>query len=158
VSASLREIPLPTPPVTHYTLPQRKVNQHMRSSPRRMLSLFLILLVLTFTGCAARPIHPGSPNKFDSTAYDTLLVADNVIKNTKADLAANKFPASITPNVITALNDLVKFYNLADQAYRDYHAAALAGTATPSDQNALQGKLNDVANAVTSVKNAAGGR
>ncbi len=129
-----------------------------RTNPRIILAVFLVLVSFTFAGCASRPIHPGSPNQFDSTSYDSLVVADSVIKSTKADLDANKFPQAITPNVISALNLLVKVYNIADQGYKDYHQAALAGTATPADQNVLQQKLNDVSNAVTSVKNAAGGR
>lgn len=122
---------------------------------RRLFAVLLILL--SFSGCAARPIHPGAANQFDSTAYDTIFIAHNVIESTKADLAANKFPASIATNVVTALNKLVTAYNLADQAYLAYHNAALGGTATPAQQAALQSNINDVSNAVSSVASAKGG-
>ncbi len=128
-----------------------------RTSLRRILSLFFILLSFSLAGCAARPIHPGAANQIDSTAYDTIFVAHNVIESTKADLAANKFPAAIAPNVVTALNKLVTAYNLADQAYIAYHNAALGGTATPAQQAALQSSVTDVSLAVSAVASAKGG-
>jgi hypothetical protein len=116
-------------------------------------ALFCFLLV----ACAAHPIHPGTANSFDSGAYDTLLVADNVIQSTKADLAANKFPASISGNVKTALNSLIAAYNIADNFYcgqpvgtpltcspNSYHSLAMAGTATPAQSTQLQNDINQV--------------
>jgi len=123
-----------------------------------MKPVLILLLALSLSGCAPRAtIHPGAANQIDSNFYDTLFVTNNVIESTKLDLSANKFPPSITPNIVTALNKLVSLYNLADQEYKLYHASALAGTATPAQQQALQFKINDVSTAVTVLASAKGG-
>jgi hypothetical protein len=108
-----------------------------------------LIAVLILAGCAARPIHPGAANKFDSDSYDAVLVAHSVIETTKTDLANGAFPASIAGTVKTALNALIASYDLADQAYIAYHNAALAGTATTAQSTAVTNALNDV-NAKTS--------
>ena len=129
----------------------------VRYAQRMKLPSLLLIAVLSLAGCAARPVHPGSPNQFDSSVYDSLIVTHNVIESTKTDLAANKFPASIAPNVVNALNRLVEAYNIADQEYKNYHALALAGTATPADQTALNSKVTDMTSAVTALSSAKGG-
>lgn len=103
-----------------------------------------LILAAVLSGCAARQMHPGAANTFDSSAYDTVLVAHSVIESTKTDLANNAFPASIAGNIKTALNDLIKGYNVADTSYQTYHNAALAGKATPAQQTALSNALNDL--------------
>jgi hypothetical protein len=108
-----------------------------------------LIAVLILAGCAARPIHPGAANAFDSNAYDSVLVAHSVIETTKTDLVNGAFPAGIAGNVKTALNGLITSYDLADQAYIAYHNAALAGTATAAQSTAVTNALNDV-NAKTS--------
>jgi hypothetical protein len=108
-----------------------------------------LIAVLILAGCAARPIHPGAANKFDSDSYDAVLVAHSVIDTTKTDLANGAFPVSIAPTVKTALNALIASYDLADSAYLAYHSAALAGTATTAQSTAVTNALNDV-NAKTS--------
>ena len=106
--------------------------------------VFALSLVLLLAGCAAHVYHPGAANKFDSDAYDAVLVAHSVIETTKTDLANNAFPASIAGNVKAALNDLIKGYNLADEAYQPYHSAALNGTATATQSTAVTNALNDL--------------
>jgi hypothetical protein len=104
------------------------------------LAVFALAMVLT--GCAAtHPIHPGAANTFDSSSYDAVLVAHSVIETTKTDLANNVFPASIAGQVKTALNDLITGYNAADSAYQAYHQAAVAGTATTTQSNAVTAAL-----------------
>ena len=121
-------------------------------------ALFLlsaIVAISTAGGCAARVVHPGAANTFDSSAYDSVLIAHSVIETTKTDLANNAFPASIAGNVKTALNDLIKAYDTADSAYIAYHNAALAGTATAAQSTALTNALTDVntkTSALTSAK------
>ena len=107
---------------------------------RLIPAIALFLLV----GCAAHVTHPGAANKYDSDAYDAVLVTHNLIETTKTDLGNNAFPASITGNVKTALNDLIKSYDIADTAYVTYHSAALAGTATSAQQTALTNALTNV--------------
>jgi hypothetical protein len=105
---------------------------------------FLFLVGWLFAGCAAHAVHPGAANKFDSDSYDAVLVTHNLIETTKTDLANNAFPASIAGNVKTALNDLIKSYDIADTAYTTYHTAALAGNATAAQQTALTNALTTV--------------
>jgi hypothetical protein len=119
-----------------------------------MKRLATLVLVLALTGCAAHVTHPGAANTFDSNSYDAVLVTHNVIETTKTDLANNAFPASIVPNVKTALNALIEGYNVADTAYQTYHSAALAGTATTAQQTNLTNALNNL-NAQTAALTAA---
>jgi hypothetical protein len=110
-----------------------------------MKRIALVLgLCLALGGCAARPLHPGAANSYDSNAYDALLVAHSVIETTKTDLANNAFPAAISGNIKTALNDLIRGYDVAQTAYTTYHSAAVVGTATPAQSTALTNALNDV--------------
>jgi hypothetical protein len=109
----------------------------------------LLAFALVLAGCAAHVIHPGAANAFDSSAYDSVLVAHSVIETTKTDLANGAFSASIAGNVKAALNALIKSYDIADSAYIAYHNAALAGTATTDQSNAVTAALANV-NAKTS--------
>jgi hypothetical protein len=104
----------------------------------------LLVFVVVLAGCAAHIVHPGSANKFDSDAYDSVLITHSVIETTKTDLANNAFPASIAGNVKAALNYLVTAYNAADSAYQAYHTAAMAGTATTAQSNAVTAALADM--------------
>lgn len=113
-----------------------------------MKKLFCVsVLIIALSGCAARPIHPGAANAFDSQSYDALIVAHSVIESTKTDLANNAFAPSITPNVKMALNGLIQAYNVADSAYQAYHSAALKGTVTAAQQTAVTDGLNQVSSA-----------
>jgi hypothetical protein len=97
-----------------------------------------ILCVLTLNGCAAfnaHPIHPGAVDKYDSAAYDVLLVYNDAINGAKADLAAGTFPVAIKP----ALNKLIDGYDVLQAAVTTYHKSTVAGTATP---DLLQTMLN----------------
>lgn len=109
-----------------------------------MKHVLVLALAVAMTGCAARPLHPGAANSFDSGAYDSLIVAHSVIETTKTDLANNAFPAAIASNVKIALNGLIRAYDVADTAYVAYHSAALAGTATPAQSTAVSNGLSDV--------------
>ncbi len=104
----------------------------------------MLPLLLVVGGCAARPIHPGAANTFDSSSYDALIVAHSVIETTKTDLANGAFPAGWTLKIHEALNGLIRAYDVAQTAYTAYHASAVAGTATPAQATDLQTKLGDV--------------
>lgn len=127
----------------------------------------LAVVLLFIGGCSAVKIHPGTANAFDSAAYDTLSVTDNVIQSTKTALAANQFPVSIAGNVKTALNILITAYNTADNFYcgapigsscqpNSYHTMANLGTATPAQQTQLTTLLNSVTNDTTALTAAKG--
>lgn len=125
---------------------------------RNAIAIFVLTIVLTLSGCAARPLHPGAVNQFDSQSYDILLVTDSVIQSVKTDLNNGVFSATVAPKVKDAVNYLITAYNIADTAYRTYHAAAIAGTVTPSQQSAVSASLVDVANATQSLINAKAGK
>ncbi len=119
----------------------------------------LLALVLT-VGCmktVSAPV-PGSANTFDSQTYVSLVATDNVIQSTKAALSQGQFPASIAGNVKTALNALITAYDVADPIYQAYHTAAMAGTATPAQQNAVINAMANVNTATVTLTTAQGGK
>jgi len=137
-----------------------------------MRKLAVLLLALSLYGCAARPIHPGTANSFDSSIYDSLLVTHNVIESTKTELSNNSFSPSIAPNVKAALNKLIAIYNDTDTLYcnppqgagptdscaaTSYHALAVAGQSTPALDVQMRAKATDMNSAVTALTAAKGG-
>lgn len=106
-----------------------------------------MVLAVSMIGCAARQIHPGAANSFDSTTYDALIVTHSVIETTKTDLANNAFSITLAPKIKAALNDLIKAYDIADTVYQNYHMAAMAGTATPAQATAVSDAIQNVNNA-----------
>lgn len=120
----------------------------------------LVLAVLLLGGCKTQGYvqHPGAVNAFDSQSYDSLLVTHSIIETTKADLAANKFPATISANVKTSLNNLITAYDVADSAYLAYHAAAVQGTATTAQATDVSNKIQVVTNATTHLNMVKGGQ
>jgi hypothetical protein len=123
-----------------------------------MMKRLSLIAVLILAGCAARPIHPGAANKFDSDSYDAVLVAHSVIETTKTDLANGAFPVSIAPTVKMALNGLIAAYDIAQKALTDYHNAALAGAATTAQSTALTNALTDVNAKTATLTNAKAGK
>jgi len=132
----------------------------------RKLSLMIALLSI---GCANTILHPGTANQFDSAVFDTLSTADNVIDTTRTDLAAGKFPASISPSVKSALNGLITAYNLADTFYcgapigtscqpSSYHSLVNAGNATPAQTQQMSQLQANVNSATTNLSAATGGK
>ena len=133
-----------------------------------------LVAVLVLAGCAAHVQHPGTANAFDSDAYDTLLVAHNVIESTKSDIGAGVFQANILPAVKKALNSLVDAYNALDTVYcnpqngtipstgaaslqcaaSSYHALAMAGTAPVALQNQVKAAVSSVNSATVSLSTA----
>jgi hypothetical protein len=131
-----------------------------------------LVIAIALSGCAARPIHPGTANKFDSTVYDTLLTTHKVIEDTKAEIDANSFSADILVKVKAALNLLITVYNDADTFYcnppagagptdscaaSSYHALAQAGQTTAASDATMQSKISTVNTAVTSLATSKGG-
>lgn len=115
-------------------------------------------LGVVMTGCS-KQVHapiPGSANAFDSDTYLALATIDGTIQGTRAELANNSFSPSVAEYVKKALNDLIASYDVADTTYQAYHAAALAGTATPAMQAEVQANV-DKANADAAKVSAAKG-
>ena len=136
-----------------------------------MKRLIPVLALLLLPGCATRPVHPGTANKFDSTVYDALLTAHKVIESTKTELTNGTFPPDVQPRVKDAINLLIIAYNDADMLYcnppagagptdscaaNSYHSQALAGQSTQAADAAMQAKLSSMNSAVTALATAKG--
>ena len=136
------------------------------------LNIAVLALSLSLWACAARPVHPGTANKFDSSVYDTLLTTHKVIEDTKAEIDANSFSADILVKVKASLNLLITVYNDADTFYcnppvgagptdscaaNSYHALAQAGQTTAASDATMQSKISTVNTAVTSLATSKGG-
>jgi hypothetical protein len=109
-----------------------------------MKKIATLILSMAMLGCAAHKPIVGSANQFDSDTYLTLATTDSVIQATKTALANNQFSPSLTPNVKTALNNLITAYDGADAVFQTYHAAALAGTSTAAQQAAVNSAMGQV--------------
>jgi len=106
----------------------------------RIRSLVAVVLVLGAIGCSSATYkpHPGAINLLDSQAYDVLISTKAVIDQTKADLAANTWNATISAKVKTVLNSgLVPAYNALDTTYTAYHNAANASDPGTSVQQGI---------------------
>lgn len=137
----------------------------------KALKMILVVVAFVLSSCAARPIHPGTANKFDSSVYDGLLTTHEVIESTKVELTNGTFPPDVQPRVKTALNVLITAYNDADVLYCNppagagptdqcaagsYHALAMAGQSTPASDAAMQAKITSVNTAVAALATAKG--
>lgn len=125
-----------------------------------------IILALLLAGCAtsAYHAHPGAAGYitgtptpvqlFASQSYDTLVAADSVITQTRADFLAGKFTAAQMPTVRTAFNVLVSSYDTAQASWIAFNTQA---TANPSiSQAALAAALAGVNTAITNLATAKG--
>jgi hypothetical protein len=117
-----------------------------------LLVVTVLLALLLPSGCSNAVIHPGTANQFDSDTYSALQVTNSLIVSTKASYAAGSFPASIMPQVKSALNNLIQAYDIADNVYLAYHNAAnsTAG-ATPAQQAAVTTAMSQVNTASSSL-------
>jgi hypothetical protein len=61
------------------------------------------------------------------------------------------------PNIKKAVNGAITAYNVADLSYQSYHAAALAGQATPAQQAAVGSAVTNLNSAVSSITAAKAG-
>lgn len=96
-------------------------------------ALSLLLMTLVLSSCAANTyvVHPNSINTYDSVTADTLTIIKTTIDNARPKLANGTLPASLK----VPMNDLVKGYNTADDAYKAWRAAYKASPST--SQSAL---------------------
>jgi hypothetical protein len=112
---------------------------------KTLLVLLLAPLVLLTPACAARySVHPGALNPADSTAYDTLLIAEAAIDQARAENQIHP----LAPDVKEAFNTVVGSYNVAKETWLTYRQAIV--TKTPSDRyfQQLSKNLTDLINAV----------
>ncbi len=89
----------------------------------RLITLFP--LVFLWAACTHYVVHPGSLNKADSAAYDTLLVAESAIDQARIEFKAGKLPFPAK----NALDNLIKSYNVARESWLTYRG--VIGTTQP---------------------------
>lgn len=106
-----------------------------------LLVVALVAYTLPSTGCQKNPvvIHQGAANITDSNLYDSLLVIQAAVEEARAQFAS-------VPAAKEKLNQAIASYNLALNAYRSYHAAALAGGVP--DATVVQERIAAVTTAV----------
>ena len=105
----------------------------------------VIPLLLLMTACSAQyRIHPGALNAADSAAYDVLLIAQTTIDQARLQLQAGQLPAEAK----TALDVLVRSYNVARKAWLTYRSAVASNVKTPVDFDQLTKNLSDLMDAV----------
>jgi len=101
----------------------------------------VLLLAFAATACAARyTVHPGSLNKADSVAYDTLLIAQKAIDQAK------------TTNPSAALNALIHAYNVARTSWLTYRGAIATNTPADTYLQQLNSNLLDLENAIRALE------
>lgn len=127
----------------------------------KTLALSLALSLALLTGCHKNVVQapiPGAVNQFDSDTYVSLATAKGAIDQAKVEYANNAFPASVAPKIKEAINYAVATYNIADTTYQAYHVAAVAGSATPAQQQAVSNAVSNMNGAVTGITSAKGGK
>lgn len=108
----------------------------MKRKIQLALAMCLIMASIACTHNVQAPVQ-GSVNQFDSDTYLTLVTAKAAIDQAKVELANGTFTGKVAAAVKAAVNGAVTAYNVATTTYQAYHAAALAGTSTPSQQAAV---------------------
>lgn len=119
----------------------------------------ILALALAGAGCTKAYVqHPGSVNTFDSQSYDFLIATKAIIDQTRTDLANNIFTGKVQADVKIAENGLITAYDVADTAYVVYHTAAVAGTATAAQIQAVSTTQSQVQTATQALTNAKAGK
>lgn len=86
---------------------------------KALLAAPLVAALLTLA-CASKnvQVHPGAVSTLDSQAYDTLLIAQEVITQAQASYRARSLPEAAKP----VINRAVDSYNIARAAWLEYRA------------------------------------
>lgn len=111
------------------------------------LSVFLALPLMF--GCRAAtappvPLAPGAVNQFDQTSYQTLLAVQAVYNSLAASYKANPTQLSALK---APLDQAATDYNIAEIAWKAYHAAA-----TTANQTVLTAALTKVQTDISTIK------
>lgn len=112
----------------------------------RLLSVILVCFMLA--GCSGYHVHANAPSKQASMAYDTLLIADSVIKDTKLNLDAGRLPDAVIP----ALNTLVEAYNAGRASLGIYGDVLAAGTDPQTALTNLMTNITKIKSLISSLK------
>ncbi len=98
---------------------------------KRLIPLYLFLLLIP---ACQRSLRPGAIDQLDSQTYDTLLVFQSLLDNTKIQIQQGKLPDSTKPIV----NDAGKAYNGLRDAWLAYRAAPSATASQRISEAALE--------------------
>lgn len=79
----------------------------------------LTCMLMTSAGCASTATHPGALSRFDSQAYDSLMIAQATIIDARAQAEAGE----LTQAQKDLLNKVIVAYNGAMDTYVAYHNA-----------------------------------
>jgi hypothetical protein len=102
--------------------------------------------LLAFSGCAAKAaVHPGALNAADSQAYDTLIIAQAALNESKAQFAA-------IPEAKQPLNDAIAAYDTAEASYKVYHSTG------SGDISSLNAQLGELVKAIAAIQKQFGGK
>lgn len=112
----------------------------------RLFSMLLVCFMLA--GCSGYKVHANAPSKQASMAYDTLLVADSVIKDTRIQLDAGKLPDTVIP----ALNALISAYGAGRVSLGIYGDVLAAGTEPQTALANLMADISKVQTAISKIK------
>jgi len=107
--------------------------------------LFIIPALFAATACAGHySVRPGALNRTESAAYDTLLIAETVIDQAKADDDAGRLPSGTN----RVLGTLIQSYNIAREAWLTYRSAVAAKAPSELYFNQLTKNIADLTNAI----------
>ena len=108
-----------------------------------------VALLLLAAACTAHyKLHPGALNTTDSTAYDTLLIAEAAIDQALEENQTRPFSAEAKET----LNRLIQSYNVAREAWLTYRGAVETNVSSDQYFQQLNSNLSDLANAIEALK------
>jgi hypothetical protein len=110
------------------------------------IGLILVFpLLFSASACAAHySIHPGALNPADSAAYDALLIAETTIDQARLYFDGGQLPDQAK----TALDGLVRSYNVARESWLTYRGAVASNVAGEIYFDQLSKNLSDLAAAI----------
>jgi hypothetical protein len=114
-----------------------------------IIVLVVPLLFVSASACVAHyTMHPGALSAADSTAYDALLIAENVIDQARTDSRSQP----LGPGMKDALNAVVGSYNVARDSWLTYRGALATNTSADAYFQQLNKNLLDLANAIQALR------
>jgi hypothetical protein len=93
-------------------------------------------------------VHPDALNTADSTAYDTLLIAQAAIDQARVANQTTPLP----PDLKTALNTVVQSYNVARESWLTYRGAVATNAPADAYLTQLNNNLLDLSKAIQALK------
>jgi hypothetical protein len=113
---------------------------------KALLVLIAVPLLISGSACAAvhYTVHPGALDQLDSSAYDTLVVAQATIEAARADYDAGR----LAEETKAAFDTLVRSYNDARNSWLTYRDATTTQVPATAFLSQLNQNLTDLANAL----------